>query len=92
VARGANQGGFHHIDLNEALNMFMRDFGGMGGFESLFGGGRRRPRRAGARTFGSPSSSGCSDVAAGSKRTIKLRNPGALRDLRRNGAAEGTKP
>ena len=34
--------GFHHVDLSEALNIFMRDFGGMGGFESLFGGGRAR--------------------------------------------------
>ena len=30
--------GFHHVDLSEALNIFMRDFGGMGGFESIFGG------------------------------------------------------
>ncbi len=37
-------GGFHTFDLSEALNIFMRDFGGGGGFESLFG-GRRRSRR-----------------------------------------------
>ena len=37
-------GGFdyHHVDLSEALNIFMRDFGGMSGLESLFGGGRGR--------------------------------------------------
>jgi molecular chaperone DnaJ len=34
--------GFHHVDLGEALNIFMRDFGAMGGFESLFGGRRSR--------------------------------------------------
>ena len=48
---------FHHVDLSEALNIFMRDFGGMGGFESLFGGrprGRHAPR---ARTCASRSSS-----------------------------------
>ena len=44
--------GFHHVDLSEALNIFMRDFGGMGGFESLFGGGRPRADRAAARTCG----------------------------------------
>src|SRR5262249_43159010 len=33
-------GGFHHVDLSEALGIFMRDFGGFGGFEELFGGGR----------------------------------------------------
>jgi molecular chaperone DnaJ len=30
-------GGFHHVDLSEALGIFMRDFGGLGGLESLFG-------------------------------------------------------
>jgi molecular chaperone DnaJ len=31
-------GGFHHVDLSEALNIFMRDFGGFGGLDELFGG------------------------------------------------------
>src|SRR6187455_3069421 len=46
---GGSGGGFgyHHVDLSEALNIFMRDFGGMGGFESLFGGGRRQDTRRG---------------------------------------------
>jgi molecular chaperone DnaJ len=30
-------GGFHHVDLSEALGIFMRDFGGFGGLEDLFG-------------------------------------------------------
>ena len=30
--------GFHHVDLSEALGIFMRDFGGFGGLEELFGG------------------------------------------------------
>jgi molecular chaperone DnaJ len=34
-------GGFHHVDLAEALNIFMRDLGGMAGFGDLFGGGQR---------------------------------------------------
>lgn len=38
---GAGAGGFHHVDLSEALGIFMRDFGGFAGFEELFGGGRR---------------------------------------------------
>jgi molecular chaperone DnaJ len=32
-------GGFHHVDLSEALNIFMRDLGGFTGFGDLFGGG-----------------------------------------------------
>jgi len=39
--RGGGPGaGFHHVDLSEALGIFMRDFG-LGGFEELFGGGGR---------------------------------------------------
>src|SRR5665213_1621923 len=29
--------GFHHVDLSEALGIFMRDFGGFGGLDDLFG-------------------------------------------------------
>src|ERR1700686_1210200 len=31
-------GGFHHVDLSEALSIFMRDLGGLGGFGDLFSG------------------------------------------------------
>lgn len=38
-------GGFSGFGFEDALNIFMRDFGGFGGFEDLFGGqGRRRSR------------------------------------------------
>ena len=33
-------GGFHHVDLAEALSIFMRDLGGVAGFGDIFGGGR----------------------------------------------------
>ena len=39
--RGGGGAGFHHVDLSEALNIFMRDFGGFAGMEDLFGGQRR---------------------------------------------------
>jgi molecular chaperone DnaJ len=39
--RGAGAAGFHHVDLSEALSIFMRDFGGgFGGLDELFGAGR----------------------------------------------------
>src|SRR5437867_25951 len=38
---GPGAGGFAHFDLSEALNIFMRDFGGLGGFDAFFGGGER---------------------------------------------------
>src|SRR5256714_12576435 len=39
-------GGFHHVDLSEALSIFMRDLGGLSGCGDLFCSGRRgtRPR------------------------------------------------
>src|SRR5512132_4025507 len=36
--RGGGGGGFHHVDLSEALGIFMRDFGGFGGLDEIFGG------------------------------------------------------
>ncbi len=43
---GGGAGGFHHVDLSEALNIFMRDFGGFGGgLGDLFAGrGANNPR------------------------------------------------
>jgi molecular chaperone DnaJ len=39
--RGGGSAGFHHVDLSEALGIFMRDFGGsFGGLDELFGAGR----------------------------------------------------
>jgi hypothetical protein len=42
-------GGF---GFEDALNIFMRDFGGFGGFEELFNTGPAGRRRTGARTCG----------------------------------------
>jgi molecular chaperone DnaJ len=40
--RGGGAGaGFHHVDLSEALGIFMRDFGAFAGFDEMFGGGSR---------------------------------------------------
>jgi molecular chaperone DnaJ len=39
--RGGGGAGFHHVDLSEALGIFMRDFGGgFGGLDELFGNAR----------------------------------------------------
>ncbi|HEY5440662.1 MAG TPA: molecular chaperone DnaJ [Gemmatimonadaceae bacterium] len=37
---GGGGGGYHHVDLSEALGIFMRDFGGFGGLDDLFGRGQ----------------------------------------------------
>jgi molecular chaperone DnaJ len=49
-ARGA-AGGFGGFDFSDALEIFMRDFGGFG-LEDLFGGGRRRGARSGGPAKG----------------------------------------
>jgi molecular chaperone DnaJ len=36
---GGGNAGFHHVDLSEALSIFMRDFGGFGGIEEMMGRG-----------------------------------------------------
>ena len=83
--------GFHTFDLSEALSIFMRDFGGGGGFESLFGGGRRRPRRDQLRgqdiRISIPLT--LADVAKGSKRKVKLRALQKCETCGGSGAAEG---
>ncbi len=43
---GGGGGGFN-VDLNDALESFLRNFG-MGGFGDMFGGGGRRPRSGAA--------------------------------------------
>lgn len=48
LKRGAGgAGGFGGVDFSDAVEIFMRDFGGFGGLEDLFGG---RPQRGGSRT------------------------------------------
>jgi len=75
--RGAGQAGFHHVDLSEALNIFMRDLGGMGGFSDLFG----RHATAGEARTGSDVrvdvTLTLAEVATGveKKVTMKLLNP-----------------
>lgn len=90
--RGGGQQGFHHIDLNEALSMFMRDFGGAGGFESLFGGGRSPAEARRGQDIRVTVRLGLPDVATGSKRTIKLRTLVRCETCTGSGASEGTKP
>src|SRR3989442_2094686 len=50
---GSRGGGLTHFDLSEALNIFMRDFGGLGGLAAVFGRAdpvrRERKRRRGAQ-------------------------------------------
>ncbi len=84
-------GGFQAFDLSEALNMFMRDFGGMGGFDAFFGGGQRerRSRRRG-QDIRVPLDLSLEDVAHGTTRKIKLKTLHACETCGGSGARPGS--
>jgi molecular chaperone DnaJ len=82
---------FHHVDLSEALNIFMRDFGGLGGFESIFGGGRRQDPRRGQDVRVTVKLS-LADVATGVKKTVKLKTLERCSTCAGRGARPGTQP
>lgn len=91
--RGGGGGGFHHVDLSEALGIFMRDFGGFGGFEELFGGrrGGASERRTGADvrvtlplTF--------AEVATGVEKKVSMKLLDPCDRCNGSGAEPGTQP
>ncbi len=85
-------GGFHHVDLSEALNIFMRDFGGLGGFESLFGGGRPEPEARRGQDIRVSAKVTLQEVATGAKRTVKLKTLLRCDVCEGSGSAKGTRP
>ena len=72
--RGAGGGAYSPFDLSEALNVFMRDFGGLGGFDAFFGGGQRshRDRRRG-QDLKVELELTLDEVARGTTKTVRLR-------------------
>jgi molecular chaperone DnaJ len=89
---GAGAGfNFHHVDLTEALNIFMRDFGGLGGFESLFGGRPRQDTRRGQDVRVTMRLS-LVEVAAGVKKSVKIKTLDRCSVCQGTGAKAGTRP
>ncbi|MFI5236176.1 MAG: molecular chaperone DnaJ [Gemmatimonadales bacterium] len=91
--RGA-RGGVHHVDLSEALNIFMRDFGGFGGgFDSIFGGGGRAQSevRRGQDVRVSLKLL-LAEVATGAHRTLKLKTLVVCEHCQGSGSKAGTEP
>ena len=85
-------GGFAHFDISEALNIFMRDFGGLGGFDAFFGGGERtrRDRRRGPDLKVSLKLT-LAEVATGSTKSLKLRTLDTCETCQGSGAKPGSK-
>ena len=73
--RGAagQQAGFHPFDISEALNIFMRDFGGFGGFEEIFGGRQSAAAERRGNDLRASVSLQLQDVAKGAKKQLKYR-------------------
>jgi len=88
-------GGFHHVDLAEALRIFMRDFGGMsglGGLESLFGGGGSQTESRRGQDIRVSVKLTLQEVATGAKRTVKLKTLLRCETCEGSGGAKGTRP
>ena len=88
---GSGGFGFHHVDLSEALNIFMRDFGGMGGFESIFGGGRQRADERRGQDIRVTVRLTLTEVALGVKRTVKIKSLERCSTCDGSGAKAGTR-
>ncbi len=86
---GGGGGGFHHVDMSEALNIFMRDFG----LGDLFGGGQRQQSgpRSGADLKIDLRLS-LAEVAAGVTKEIKIKLLDPCDRCGGAGAEPGTKP
>jgi len=84
-------GGFHHVDLSEALGIFMRDFGGFGGLDDLFG---RSQGGSGSRTGADLKVTlplTLVEVATGVDREIKLKVLEACDRCEGSGAEPGSR-
>ena len=85
--------GFHHVDLSEALSIFMRDLGGLGGFGDLFGAGRSRgsgPRTGPDIKIAMPMT--LVEVASGAEKSVTVRLLEPCDRCEGRGAEPGSSP
>ena len=85
---GGGGGGYHHVDLSEALSMFMRDFGGFGGFEQSQGGAASR----GGADVKIPVNMTLLESATGVERAISMKLLDPCERCAASGAEPGTTP
>ena len=88
--RGGGQPQYDHVDLSDALNIFMRDIGGLG---DLFGGGGRRqtgPRPGSDIKVPMPLT--LVEVATGVEKTVTMKVLEGCDACSGSGAEPGTKP
>jgi molecular chaperone DnaJ len=88
--------GFGGFDFSDAIEIFMRDFGGFGGFEEIFGGrrggmsGRREPGRGQTIRVRLPLT--LKDVRTGVTKKIRVALLEPCESCHGSGAASGTSP
>jgi molecular chaperone DnaJ len=92
AGRGGQAQGFHAFDLSEALNIFMRDFGGFGGFEELFGGRRAGPAERRGNDLRASIGVSLVEVARGTQKTLRYKVLVACEKCGGSGAKPGTRP
>ena len=85
-------GGFHHVDLSEALSIFMRDLGGLGGFGDLFGASSRGtgPRTGSDIKLAMPMT--LLEVATGAEKKVTVRLLEPCDRCEGRGAEPGSSP
>jgi len=94
---GAGAGGFQGFDIQDAIEIFMRDFGAQGGgFEEMFGrgrrqgGGRRQSRKGESVRIRLPLT--LAEVVRGTTRTVKVSLLETCDLCEGTGSADGTAP
>jgi molecular chaperone DnaJ len=90
--KGAGGAGYHHVDLSEALGIFMRDFGGLG---DLFGMAGQQQRGTGPRSGADVKvvmKLTLAEVATGVEKTITAKLLDPCDKCEGSGSEPGTKP
>jgi len=84
-----------HFDLSEALSVFMRDFGGLGGFDAFFGGGGGGQRAQQDRRRGQDLKVALkltlAEVASGAQKSVRVRTLDRCPVCNGSGAKAGTR-
>jgi molecular chaperone DnaJ len=90
---GAGGAGFHHVDLSEALGIFMRDFGAFSGLGDLFGaaGGRRQGNSRAGSDVKLTVELTLQEVATGVQKTFGAKLLDPCDRCEGSGAEQGTK-
>ena len=91
--RGSAGAGFHHVDLSEALGIFMRDFGAFSGLGDLFGaaGGRRQGNSRAGSDVKLTVELTLQEVATGVQKTFTAKLLDPCDRCEGSGAEQGTK-